>query len=162
MRGAMLILAAGLAVSTAAAAAGPGDIAVSGAEVRASLGGSANTAAYLTITNNGAEPDRLVSVACDCAAEAQVHATGMKGRMMTMAPAGPVAVPAHGHVSFAPGGLHIMLTGLKAPLVDGASQEMVLRFEHAGPIRARFQVHARIATPMAPMPGMDGMPGMNH
>jgi copper(I)-binding protein len=161
MRGAILVLAAVLAASTPAVA-GPGAIAVSNAEVRASLGGSANSAAYLTITNTGSEPDRLISVACDCAAQAEVHATGMKGQMMTMAPAGPVVVPAHGHVTFAPGGLHIMLTGLKAPLVEGRDQEMVLRFEHAGPVRARFEVHARIVTPMAPMPGMEGMPGMNH
>jgi copper(I)-binding protein len=154
MRGLILIVAALLA-APAAAVAGPGDIAVSGAEVRASLGGSTNSAAYLTITNAGDQPDRLLSVACDCAAQAEAHATGMNGPMMTMAPAGPVVVPAHGHVTFAPGGLHIMLTGLKAPLVDGGGQEMVLRFEHAGPVRARFQVHARIVTPMAPMPGMN-------
>ena len=160
MRNAILILAAGLALAGPAAAR-PGDIAISGAEIRASLGGSTNTAAYLTISNTGAEADRLVAVSCACAAAAEAHATGMKGAMMTMAPAGPVAIPAHGHVSFAPGGLHIMLTGLKAPLLDGGRQEMVLRFEHAGPVRAHFQVRARIvgggAQSMGAMPGMPGM-----
>ena len=158
MRRAILILAAGLAVSTPAAAR-PGDITISDAEVRASLGGSTNTAAYLTISNKGGEPDRLLSVSCACAAEAEAHATGMKGPMMTMAPAGPVVVPAHGHVSFAPGGLHIMLTGLKAPLLDGSRQEMVLRFERAGPVRAHFQVRARI---VGGAQGMGAMPGMTQ
>jgi periplasmic copper chaperone A len=160
MRDAILILAAALAVSSAAIAA-PGAIVVSDAEVRASLGGSTNTAAYLTISNTGSEPDRLVSVVCACAAHAEAHATGMKGQMMTMAPAGPVVVPAHGKVTFAPGGLHLMLTGLKAPLVDGRSQEMTLRFERAGEVRARFQVHARIVGgAMGGMQGMGDMPGM--
>jgi copper(I)-binding protein len=164
MRGAILALAALLVLATTALAK-PSAIVVSNAEVRASLGGSTNTAAYMTITNTGPVPDRLLSVTCACAAQAEVHATGMRGQMMTMVPAGPVVVPAHGHVTFAPGGLHVMLTGVKAPLIDGGRQDIVLRFERAGEVRTGFQVHARIVTPTAPMPGMDGigvMPGMTH
>jgi copper(I)-binding protein len=135
---------------------------VSNAVVRASLGGSTNTAAYMTLTNPGSRPDRLLSVSCACAGQAEVHASRMTGGMMTMASAGPVAVPAHGRVTFAPGGLHVMLTGMKTRLVDGRRQDMVLRFERAGAVRASFQVRARIVSDggMGPMSGP--MRGMNH
>jgi hypothetical protein len=52
-------------------------------------------------------------------------------------------------VAFRPGGLHLMVTGLKAPLKEGAAQEMTLRFERAGTVKARFAVTSRI--PAAPL-----------
>jgi periplasmic copper chaperone A len=143
----VLALAAPSLAAPAAARPHPGaakDIVVSQAVVRASLGGSPNSAAYMTIDNRGGRPDRLVSVDCACADQAQVHLSRMAGGMMTMEPAGPVVVPAHGRVSLAPGGLHVMLMGLKGPLVDGRRQTMVLTFERAGPMRVGFQVRARI------------------
>jgi copper(I)-binding protein len=77
----------------------------------------------------------------------------MSGSMMTMAPAGPVTIPAHGRVEFAPGGLHVMLMGVKRPLVDGHRQVMTLTFAHAGRVEASFAVRERIGAAMA-MGGM--------
>jgi copper(I)-binding protein len=148
------------------ALAGPSKITVSGGEIRASLGGSPNSAAYMTIANDGSSPDRLLSVACDCAAQAIPHLSEMKNGVMTMKATGPVVIPAHGHVVFAPGGVHVMLTSVKRPLVAGRGQDMVLRFEHAGAVRAHFAITDHIgAHPgggMDDMKGMGPMPGMNH
>ena len=66
-------------------------------------------------------------------------------------------VPAHGRVAFSPDGMHVMLMGLRGRLVDGARQPMTLRFEHAGPVTASFQVRARITGG-----GMGAMPGMTR
>jgi hypothetical protein len=143
-----------LAIAVAAAAgARKGDIGVSDGQVRASLGGSANSAAYMVIDNRGARPDTLVAVSCACADKAEAHISRMTGQVMTMAPAGPVVVPAHGRVVFAPDGLHVMLTGVKRPLVAGHRQAMTLRFAHAGAITANFEVRERIVSG-APMSGM--------
>jgi hypothetical protein len=151
-------LAAALAVP-ALAAAGP--ISVSDAQVRASLGGSANSAAYMTIRNAGGAPDQLLGVDCACAAKTELHLTRMAGGMAMMAPSGPITVPAHGDVAFSPGGYHVMLTGLKAPLVNGRSQPMTLRFAHAGEMRVSFAIRTQIRGPGAPAPsGMAGMKGM--
>ena len=82
---------------------------------------------------------------------------------MTMAAAGPVRAPAHGKVTFAPDGLHVMLIGLKAPLLDGRVQPMTLHFASAGAITVPFAVRARIETGGAGATmggGMQGMPGM--
>lgn len=122
-----------------------GDITVSGARLRPSMGDSHNTAGYLTVTNTGGAPDRLLSASCACAGRVEAHRSMSGGGMATMAPAGPVAVPAHGGVAFRPGGLHLMVMGLKAPLKEGAAQEMTLRFERAGAVKARFAVTSRIA-----------------
>jgi periplasmic copper chaperone A len=43
-----------------------------------------------------------------------------------------VDVPAHGEAVLEPGGLHIMLIGLKAPLEEGKSFALTLEFENAG------------------------------
>ena len=46
----------------------------------------------------------------------------------------PVDVPAHGEAVLEPGGLHIMLIGLKAPLEEGKSFALTLEFDNAGEI----------------------------
>jgi copper(I)-binding protein len=154
-----IALAAILLLSGALAAAAhevkAGSLSLGDLSVRASLGSVPTSAAYLTIVNSGDKPDRLLSVGCACAASASVHRTETKGGITSMDAAGPVVIPAHGGVSFSPGGLHIMLMGLKAPLKAGEMQRMTLRFEHAGAVGAEFQVRDVIgADPMAGMPGM--------
>ena len=105
----------------------------------------------------GAAPERLLSVECACAASATPHRTETKGGMSAMDAAGPLVVPAHGKLVFSPNGLHIMLAGLKSPLKAGGMQEMTLRFEHAGAVKAGFHIKDVIGAPagaMADMPGM--------
>jgi hypothetical protein len=57
---------------------------------------------------------------------------------MTMLSA--VTIPAGGKVEFKPDGLHVMLVGLKGPLKAGGMQEMTLRFQKAGTVKAGFHV----------------------
>jgi len=168
MRNAPLVLASLLSIAGPALAS-PSRITVSGGEIRASLGGSPNSAAYMTIANDGSQPDLLLSVTCACAVQAVAHQSQMKGSVMTMKATGPLAIRGHSRVIFQPGGLHIMLTGVKRSLVAGREQDMVLRFEHAGAIRAHFEIMDRVDTPSAPtagdmdaMPGMGPMQGMHH
>jgi periplasmic copper chaperone A len=115
--------------------------------VRASLGRNPNTAAYLTVANSGAKSDQLLSASCACAATVEAHATMNHNNMMSMMPVRPLVIAPHASLTFKPGGLHLMVTGLKAPLVDGQVQEMTLRFEHAGAIKVPFKVQARIDAP---------------
>jgi len=159
MRIAILIGLGAASVAAALAIAAPrpsGDVTVSDGQMRATLGGSANSAAYMVIANAGSRPDRLLSVTCACADRAEIHRSGVQGGMMTMAPAGPVVVPAHGRVAFSPGGLHVMLTGVRRRLAAGGRQVMTLRFERAGQVTAAFQVRARIiGQGIGPMRGMN-------
>jgi periplasmic copper chaperone A len=132
-----------------------GDITISSRVVRASLTGSANSAAYMVIANGGAQPDRLVAARCACAASVGIHKTEDMGGMSMMASVGPIVIPAHGQVTFRPGGLHLMLTHLKEPLADGGQQDIILVFQRAGTMRVGFHIRAQIpAGPAPPMPGM--------
>jgi copper(I)-binding protein len=142
-----------------------GSLTLGNLAVRASLGAVPTSAAYLTIDNAGDTPDRLLSVDCACATSAMVHRTQTAGGVSSMDMAGAVVAPAHGRVALEPNGLHIMLMGVKSPLKAGGMQEMTLRFEHAGVVKAGFHIKDVITADdddMAKMPGMADMPGMKH
>lgn len=109
-------------------------------QVRAVPAGVPTSAAYLTISNSGKMADKLVSVECACASSAMMHETSSKGGISSMAMKSEVAIPAGGKVSFSPNGLHIMLVGVKGGLKAGGMQELTLRFEKAGAVKAGFHV----------------------
>ena len=117
--------------------------------------GQTVTAAYFVVENKGPQADRLVSASCACAASSTLHivvkANGMS--MMQDAPDG-FALPPGQALTFAPGGNHIMLSGLKSVLKNGDKIDVVLTFAKAGPI----VVHM----PIKDAPGMsdDAMSGM--
>ena len=91
-------------------------------------------AAYLTVRNGGAADDRLIGVASEVAGRAELHGSEMQDGVMRMRPVEAVEVPAHGQAALEPGGLHIMLIGLKAPLEEGGSFALTLTFEDAGEV----------------------------
>ncbi|MCX5495467.1 copper chaperone PCu(A)C [Kaistia dalseonensis] len=125
----------------------------------ASVGGG-----YLTITNDGDTPDRLVSATISAADRAEIHEMAVKDGVMTMRPVPDgVAVPAHGSVTFSPGGYHLMFVKLAKPLVKGEKIAGTLTFEKAGTVAVEFDVDAIGATPKEDHSGHGGnaMPGMN-
>jgi periplasmic copper chaperone A len=91
-------------------------------------------AAYLTVRNGGAADDRLIGVASEVAGRAELHGSEMQDGVMRMRPVEAVEVPAHGQAALEPGGLHVMLIGLKAPLEEGGSFALTLTFENAGEV----------------------------
>lgn len=104
-------------------------------------------AGYLAIRNTGAQPDRLISATSPRAAKVEIHTMSMDDGIMRMRPLpGGLGVPARGQVILGPGGNHLMLIGLKAPLREGESVPATLRFARAGTIGVRFQVVGAGAT----------------
>jgi periplasmic copper chaperone A len=59
-----------------------------------------------------------------------------------MRPVAAVPIPPHQMVTFAPNGFHIMLMGLKQPLVAGQSFPLTLTFTHAAPVTVDVKVQA--------------------
>jgi copper(I)-binding protein len=98
-------------------------------------------AGYLTIANEGAEPDRLVSATAEGAGRVQIHTMAEEGGVMTMRalPDG-LEIPAGATVELAPGGNHLMLMDLAAPLKEGTRIPATLRFEKAGTLDIEFAV----------------------
>ena len=117
-----------------------GPLTISGLQLRATAAGVPTGAAYLTIANSGKAADRLLSIDCACAAAAMMHKTEARGGISSMSMVDAVTVPAGGRVAFSPGGLHVMLVGVKGALKAGKTQIMTLRFEKAGSVKVAFDV----------------------
>ena len=109
-----------------------GDIAIEGAYVRASLGRAPNSAAYMTVTTAGAEPDRLIGGSTPAAERVELHATLQEDGVMKMRPLQAVEVAPGEAAVLQPGGVHLMLLNLTEPLVEGETIDLSLSFERAG------------------------------
>ena len=94
--------------------------------------GDAPGAVYVAINNKGSADDRLVGVFTDRAAMAMVHQTELVDGVARMRMAGEINIPAGQRIEMVPGGTHIMLQGLRAPLKTGDSFDLVLKFRQSG------------------------------
>lgn len=100
-------------------------------------------AGFLTLANGGAA-DRLLGVSCTCAQSAELHSMSMDGGVMKMRKLDAIDIPAKGSVALEPGGMHLMLIGLKAPLAEGQQVPLELRFDKAGVVKTTLKVKARV------------------
>ncbi len=94
---------------------------------------------YLTITDSGA-PDTLTAVATPVAEDAMLHQSSMVKGMSEMRMIDSVPVAAGKPATLAPGGMHVMLMGLKRKLVAGDTFPVTLTFTHAGQITTTVTV----------------------
>ena len=112
---------------------GSPNIQIANAWARETVAGQSSTAAYLTLTNTGSGDDRLDSVAAAPPAVASLHSSGNSEGVTRMRELGSgLAVPAGSTVELKPGGTHIMIMGLGAPLRTGEILKLRLRFEKSG------------------------------
>jgi copper(I)-binding protein len=108
---------------------------------RCPLPASADVAvAYFTVENHGAAADRLLSATTEVAQQAAVHRDVRKGLLITVAPSGPAAIPAHRSLVLSVGGTHLMLIGLSRPFSVGDTFTLTLHFQHAGDVRVLVPV----------------------
>jgi len=102
--------------------------------------GEAPGAVYVAINNKGSADDRLVGAFTDHAAMAMVHQSELVDGVAQMRMAGEINIPAGKRIEMVPGGTHIMLEGLRAPLKTGDSFDLVLKFDKSGDRRAKVDV----------------------
>jgi len=112
-----------------AGATGQPDIQVE--QARAPQPASSVAEAFFTVRNVGTGSDTLLEVSTQVAAQAQVERVTRRGTRITMQPAGPLSIPAHGAVSLTPGGSHVMLLGLNTGLAAGNEFTLTLRFRRS-------------------------------
>ena len=87
---------------------------------------------YFTLKNDTGKSDRLLRISSPVAEDVQVHRTEILDGIARMREVAVLHVDAGQTLEFAPNGMHVMLTGLKKPLVDGAKFDLELQFEVAG------------------------------
>lgn len=116
-------------------------IRVTDAWLRETAPGQTAGGGFLTITNNGKADDRLTGGGSARAAQVQVHDMRMEGGVMRMRPLdGGLPLPAGRTATLKPGGLHLMLIGLKQPLKRGERVPVTLTFARAGKVTVDFIV----------------------
>ncbi|MFO1425487.1 MAG: copper chaperone PCu(A)C [Steroidobacteraceae bacterium] len=128
--------------AASSAADAPAGIAVEGAWARATVPGQSIGAAYFTLVNRGTAEDTLLSVESPDAERAEVHESRVEDGMMRMRPAGAVKLAAGARLQLAPGGLHVMLIGLRQPLAAGGRVRLVLHLKGAGTLGFEAEVRS--------------------
>ncbi|MEX1221554.1 MAG: copper chaperone PCu(A)C [Idiomarina sp.] len=94
-----------------------------------SIPGAENGAAYFTITNQSSESIYLVGANTKVARAVEVHEHIHEQNVMRMRRVGELEIAANKTVTFAPGGLHLMMFGIKEPLKPGQTFEIQLLFK---------------------------------
>ncbi len=122
-----------------------------------------NSAAYMTITNEGQKAVRLVGASTPVAKRAGLHTTRIEDGVMKMRPVKAIEIGPGRTVELKPGGYHVMLLGLEEPLRVDDHFEMTLTFDNGTSLDVL--VHVRKASAMGMKMDMGEMPmgeGMNQ
>lgn len=136
-------MAQGLLVSLAMLLAAPAladKLTVTGAWARPTPPGATMGVVYFKLHNGSGKSDRLLKLKTPVATSASVHRTEIVEDIARMREVSVLHVAPGEKLEFAPGGLHVMLTGLKRPLKEGQVFELELVFEVSGPRKVRVTV----------------------
>jgi len=118
-----------------------GDLVITQAWTRATPNGAKIGGGYVTIENKGTAPDRLVGGAGDIAGKVEIHEMAMDNGVMKMRPIDKgLTIEPGKTVKLAPGGYHLMMFDLKAPLKQGDKVPVTLQFEKAGKVSVTLDV----------------------
>lgn len=116
--------------------------------------GAAGVPVSLTIENQGDAADRMLGASTAIAERVEVQETFLvQGRrVMHAAPAG-ISIPATTTLRFEPGTRHLMLVGLRVPLVQGQTFPVTLQFQCAGEVLVTARVRRKVdAAGVQPIP----------
>lgn len=122
--GAALVLA-----SSSLFAAAADQVRVEQAYVRAVPPGSANSAAFMKLTNTDSNPHSLTTAKSPAAKVMELHTHTEEGGMMKMRRVERIELPVGEQVVLQPGGLHLMLIGLAGDLKENQEIEVSITFE---------------------------------
>ena len=130
---------------------------VQGAWARATVPGQKATGAFMKLTAK--ESSKLVSASSPVAGVVEVHEMKMEGDIMKMrAVQGGLDLPAGKAVELKPGGYHVMLMDLKAPLLKDTTVPVTLVFKDAKGIETKTE----LKLPVSMTPPGGAAPMMEH
>jgi len=141
---ATLVATLAAAFASAPAWAQTAAVKVEGAWARASVQGQKATGAFMRLTaQDGA---RLVRVESPAAGLAEVHEMKMEGDIMKMRALPALDLPAGKTVELKPGGYHVMLLDLKAPLAKDSAVPLTLVFQDAKGAESKLELSVPVGT----------------
>lgn len=122
-------LMSGLALVSCLAVAAPA-VTVTDAWVRATVPGQSGTGGFMKLTAQG-QSLTLQGFSSPAAGTAELHEMAMDGDVMRMRPVASLPLPQGQTVELKPGGHHLMLMGLTAPLKAGTQVPVRLIYKDA-------------------------------
>ena len=129
---------------TGAAFAQTASVKVEGAWARATVQGQKGTGAFMKLT--APEGAKLVGASSPAAGVAEVHEMKMDGDVMKMRAIPALDLPAGKTVELKPGGYHVMLLDLKAPLARDTAVPLTLVFQDAKGAESKLNISVPVAT----------------
>lgn len=110
---------------------------------RATAPGAPNGAVYMKIHNMTDEKLVLVSASSDVAEKVEIQNMTMTDGVMKMfALEDGLEVNANDHAELAPHGLHVMLLGIRQPLVEGESFPLTLNFSNDSALEVMVNIYS--------------------
>ena len=111
------------------------------------------TGAFMVIKNNGDKDIKVLKADNPASKVTELHTHLNEGGVMKMRPVPAIDIKAKGEAVLKPGGLHVMMIDLKAPMKEGDVVPITLTFDDG----SSKQVDAKVVRPMAA-----GAPAMEH
>lgn len=146
------LLAAGLVFSAGVMAGAADNVSVQEPYVRLAPPNAPATGAFMVIKNNGDKDVKVLKASNPVSNITELHTHLNEGGVMKMRPVPSIDIKAKGEAVLKPGGLHVMLIDLKAPMKEGDVVPITLNFDDG----SSKQVDAKVVRPMpamaAPMP----------
>lgn len=133
-------------------------VTVSKAWARATVPGQKASGAFMTLLS--ADGARLLGIKTPQASVAEIHEMKMDGDVMKMKPVTALDLPAGQAVELKPGGYHLMLMDLKAPLNPGASLPLTLNLQDAK--GQKFQIELSVPVALQAPGGPAAEPHHSH
>ena len=133
-------LFAGLAFLLASAQAVAGDVVVQGAWARATAPGQENAAVALRIISQ--QDAKIVGVNSSIASQVEIHSMTDENGMMKMRALDSFELKARQEAVLGSNGNHLMLVGIKKPLVAGDTVKLILTLQFADKHTEKVEVKA--------------------
>ena len=115
---------------------------------RATVQGQKATGAFMKITSK--EGAKLVGASSAAAGVTEIHEMKMDKDVMRMAAVPFLDIPAGKSVELKPGGYHVMLMDLKAPLADKTNVPITLTFENAKGVKSQVELQVPVKSMTMP------------
>lgn len=138
----MFVRTATAAVLLLAAPSLQAQVTATDAWVRAVPAGREVTGMFLILKNAGTAERSIVRGKAEVGDTLELHEMKRENGMMRMSPVQAISIPAGGQTALRPGGYHLMLFGLKKPLVVGDTVRATLTLDNGSTVPVQAVVRA--------------------
>ena len=143
----LTVLAAGLLFSAGVLAGAADNVSVQDPYVRLAPPNAAATGAFMVIRNTGDKDVKVVKADNPVSKATELHTHLNEGGVMKMRPVPAIEIKAKGEAVLRPGGLHVMMIDLKAPIKEGDSVPITLTFDDGSSKQVDAKVLRATAVP---------------